>query len=95
MRTCSRAFLVASLAVPASLAAQAPARNDRFPVLSLAHRYAGAVPDSIALRLDRQRVYRVEISGVRGAPDIRPPGHGAPAFSALIAGQSGPAIRRY
>ena len=81
-----------SLACAGVAAAQnRPARSaDSATVLILEHRFTGAAPDSSEVRLDKNLVYRMELLGSGGTPDIRPPGHGAAAFSARLDSESRP-----
>ncbi len=86
-----------AVAVSTAGAAQVPTSipSDSFPILILEHRFQGPGPDSVLITLDKSRVYRVELLGVAGSPDIRPPGHGTPAFSALLDRDSRPGWKRY
>jgi hypothetical protein len=80
---------------PITARAQTPAAVDSFPVLILEHQFRGGVPDSARIILDKRLVYRVELSGRSGLPDIRPPGRGTPAFSAKLEKESFPGRSRF
>lgn len=89
--------LALSLACAGMGAAQnRPARSaDADTVLILEHRFAGGTPDSAEVRLDKTLVYRIELLGGGGTPDIRPPGHGAAAFSARLDSERRPGRARF